>query len=774
MSKQISEKIDDGLHALGKEPGFLNAQKVINDVISLLGIDADEWIPFNDSRRRIFNRADWFHAAHGFRDRRATYKMAPNNGKNIDLKAYWVKRKRKSVVQWVVALTPNFEDEPYNKRYNIGIDFIIPDKADRIQVILSKRYVLRVLELKSRLAPTQWEAISKWRNLDFHEKQGLHDALWQTFELNPVNKGFYEGVAIHFYRLRDFLRKDIFNEKESNAFTIRLIGRIMFCWFLDKKGFIEDRESYFSLKEGQSDKDHYQKKLSFLFFNLLNIPEEKRNKEDKWKVPYLNGGLFDEHLDNQMNGFKRLDFPTGFFKDLFGFLRRYNFITDESSSSFQYVAIDPEMLGKIFENLLAERREETGEQAKKAKGFYYTPRNVVDYMCKEALREWLRQRLPKETRVDECLRKLFDVGWHEFQDQKKNYVRDHVKRYKDAITSALEEVRILDPACGSGAFLVAMMRLIVDLHERINAVGIKKRKLEVVRNNIHGVDIDPMAVEVSKLRIWLSLIIDQNPDGKEPLALPNLDFKFVCADFLIGSKDPMIFDEEFERMRSDYFLPDKRKDKKELQKSINDKIASSFFLGKKQTFDPFQRSKASGFFSPEIMFGIQEGFDVAIGNFPRSQFREGGGRLVDMYKDCGFVTWDRQGGICQLFYEKACDLLKPENGTLSCISSNGWLKAEHGKGTRRHLGSGMRSPLRLVDMGRDVFQKVVADSCILILSNGKCGVECRAVGMDRLSDTGFPPSKKDWGGLSRDGDSPWVILSPLGQSTIFDHYREGA
>ena len=154
---------------------------------------------------------------------------------------------------------------------------------------------------------------------------------------------------------------------------------------------------------------------------------------------------------------RNLDFPKNFFKRLFNFFKKYNFTTDESTSSFQQVAIDPEMLGKIFENLLAEQREETGKQARKAKGAYYTPREIVDYMCKESIRVYLKNKLPANNDINETLKKLLDTNWHEFSDQKSNYQRDYLNKYKVKILSALNDIKILDPACGSGAFPIGMI-----------------------------------------------------------------------------------------------------------------------------------------------------------------------------------------------------------------------------------------------------------------------------------------------------------------------------
>ena len=764
MSKTIYKKIDSGLNGLERDPGLVNAREVINSIISLLDIRAEEWIPFNDNRRRIFNRAGWFHMAHGFKDRRATYKIVPDSEKNIDLKAFWVKPKRKSILNWVVALTPNFEDEPFNGKFNIGIDFVVPDKADRILVILSKRRILRVLELKSALTPTQQEILSKWENLNFENKEELHESLWKSFDLSAINKNFYKGIFGYFDQLKSFLREnDIFKkEEDTNVFSIRLIGRIIFCWFLDKKGFIKDSEYYFSLEQNQSDRDYYEKKLSFLFFKILNTPENKRDKKDT--TPYLNGGLFDTHPSEEIvSSFGKLDFPKGFFQGLFGFLRKYNFTTDESTSSFQQVAIDPEMLGKIFENLLAEQQDETKEQARKAKGAYYTPREIVDYMCKESLRIWLKKKLPPNDDVEECLKKLFDVDWHEFDDQKKNYQRDHINRYKEKILTALENIKILDPACGSGAFPMGMIHTVLDLHERIGGNGIDKKKREIIKNNIYGVDIDPMAIELSKLRMWLSLIIDKDA-GK--VALPNLDFKFVCADSLIELKDKksIKITEAMEEARRDYFETSSSSKKKKL-KSTFEKDMKKILGSQDCSFDPFGPSTNCKFFDPKIMFGVDKGFDILIGNPPYIQLQKNEGRLRKKYENAGFKTFASTGDIYQLFYEKGHQLLEKNHTLLSYITSNSWLKAKYGKSTRKYF-SQKCPPLQLIELGKNTFENAVVDTNILIASNSSNKEIPQAVDMDALPDKTFPPDKSLWSSLKLKDDGPWIILSPTEQAIM--------
>ena len=281
-TKKLLDEISFSLQKLETNSSFSYAKDAINHITLLLGIPGN-WELFTDDGSKIRRKGEWFHLADGYKDKKATYKIIHNSNKNIDLKAFWVKQKTKSILSWIVALTPNFEDEPFNeKRYNIGIDFIIPNEIDRILVILSKNHILRVLELKGSLNATQQQILGQWLHLDFSNKKILHNDLWKGFDLQPINKEFYKGICSYFYELRNFLRiEKSFSEKESNIFTIRLLGRIIFCWFLDKKGFIENSNNYLNPQSNQEDRIYYDKFLRTLFFTLLNTPKKQRPQEFK-------------------------------------------------------------------------------------------------------------------------------------------------------------------------------------------------------------------------------------------------------------------------------------------------------------------------------------------------------------------------------------------------------------------------------------------------------------------------------------------------------------
>lgn len=636
---KLPPKIQDlqkELNELSAKKNFEQAQRVVLSVIKLL----DNTVPennlelfqlFNDSDGKIRANAGWFFEDSIIADRKATYKVHGDNKINLDFKVYGVNKTKKQVISWATALTPNFEDEPFNSKFNIGVDFIVPKSTDRVIIVLTSNYVIRTLELKGELTVTYQEILSKWADIkDFSNKGAVHTALWESFDLQPLNKKFYAGISERFILLRQYLVKEnILDEKHASMFANRLIGRVLFCWFLDKKEIINRDLKYFESKSFDSDTEYYKTKLEQLFFGVLNTPIDERKYKDEL-TPFLNGGLF-EARENDLHQNPKLTFPSNYFDDFFTFLSAYNFTTDESTSQFQQVAIDPEMLGRIFENLLAEMTEETGEQARKAKGAFYTPREIVDYMCKESLKEYLKTKLPEDEHRDQRLYQLIDAPDKDFQDQDHNWRRDW-KPYKDAIMVALDDLKVLDPACGSGAFPIGMLQLLVKVYERLEArFDSYRTKLQIIEKNIYGVDIEPMAVEIARLRTWLSIIVDEESDSKKIKPLPNLEFRFVCANSLIDldqSGKVVLFGEDpdlenkLRDIRDAYFdtgsVARKKKLRADYDKLVN---AGEGLFGESEkskqlkTYRPFDNESSAGFFNPEFMFGVKN-FCIIIGNPP--------------------------------------------------------------------------------------------------------------------------------------------------------------
>ncbi len=698
MHEKIGQ-LNEALTKLSQDNSFQNAKNTVNSVIQLLGIeDETVWRTFTDTNGRIVSNGSWLKKAEGFADRRGAYKLYIDEKYNLDLKAFWVNNKiDKPRISMLVAITPNFEDEPFYSTKNVGIDFIIPEECDKIVIVLSKNYIIRTVELKDYLSETQKEILSKWLKItDFTNKPQLHEILWQSFDLESVNKQFYKGICEFFTELKQHLVSEkVFDSRHAAYFTNRLIGRMVFCRFLDKKGIISRERKYFET-EGKPSTEYYREKLEVLFFKVFNTPIEDREVGADDKTPFLNGGLF-EIKENDKYKDDKLTFPTDYFSRLFEFLKHYNFTTDESTSAFQQVAIDPEMLGKIFENLLAEQVEETGEQARKAKGAFYTPREIVDYMCKESLREYLKTQVTEARDRDDKISLLLDTKPHIWRDQQRNYQKD-LEPFKIQIFDALDKAKILDPACGSGAFPMGMMQLLLMCYERLEPrFEAYKTKLNIIKNNLYGVDIEPMAVEISRLRAWLSIIVDKEGDIRKIEPLPNLDFKFVCANSLIpldksgqmNLMDDTDLEDKITALRDKYYDEKTVKGKNSLRKEFESLISAKEFgmeKSKKQeqleSYHPFDSENICQFFDPEFMFS-QTGFDIVIGNPPYVNVENLNQKTKDLLFD-SYTTCKGRTDIYIAFIEFSLRIAK-ESAVFSYIIPFAYTNQKYGTLSRKML-----------------------------------------------------------------------------------------
>ena len=326
----------------------------------------------------------------------------------------------------------------------------------------------------------------------------------------------------------------IFNgdEKAIRDFNKKLLGRIVFLYFIQKKGWLGVPENS---DWGQGDPDFlwnlfnnarnkglfYSEYLTRLFFDTLNTPRPndiiELKKGEPIKIPFLNGGLFEEDNKNYRN----LIFPADLFENLFLFFNQYNFTIYEDDPNDHTVAVDPEMLGHIFENLLEDNKD---------KGAYYTPKEIVHYMCQESLIEYLctTLQIEDEDKEKEAVTALL----------KQKEIDDILKPELENINNALDKVKICDPAIGSGAFPMGLLKEIFTAKQTLytfengntegfDASGIK---LNIIQNSIYGVDIEKGAVDIARLRFWLSLVVDE----EAPKALPNLDYKIVVGNSLVS------------------------------------------------------------------------------------------------------------------------------------------------------------------------------------------------------------------------------------------------
>ena len=205
-----------------------------------------------------------------------------------------------------------------------------------------------------------------------------------------------------------------------------------------------------------------------------------------------------------------------------------------------------------------------------------------------------------------------------------------------------------------------------------------------------------------------------------------------------------------------------RRWRRQLAAALREADFSAADARKLATWDPYDQNDKADWFDAEYMFGLTAGFDVVLGNPPYVQLQKEGGKLAWRYKDAGYTTFARTGDIYQLFCEQGCRLLTPQRGLLSYITSNSWLRAQYGKSTRRYFAE-QHTPLRLLEMGKDVFESTIVDTCILIARQGKSDTTGKAIDMDRLPDKSFPPAERLWGQFRPQADKPWSALSAIEQ-----------
>ena len=670
----------------------------------------------------------------------------------------------------------------------------------------------------------------KW--LTDHKKQknfdGLLEAWLARLDTEELNKEFYRELFTWFewaVKEADF-PTDENRTLDPEEHVIRLITRLLFVWFIKEKGLIADElfnEAQISPLLKDYDRDtgnsYYRAVLQNLFFATLNTEIEKRGFSTRTnakhrdfsryrykdqitdpaklrslfdQTPFINGGLFD-CLDSEeatrdggyrIDCFSDVDYdklgvPNRLFFDrdrgLIPLLEHYKFTVEENTPIEQEVALDPELLGKVFENLLAAYNPETGATARKQTGSYYTPRPIVDYMVEEALVTTLAGKV-SPTHGDakfweKRLRHLFDYA-KVFDDANEFFDN----READAVVRAISELKILDPAVGSGAFpmgvlhklTLALRRLDPD-NKRWEALQKERaaqraadafdteddqarreelleinetfkryrdsdfgRKLYLIQNSIFGVDIQSIACQIAKLRFFISLAIEQEPDrgadnfGIKPL--PNLETRFIAANTLIGLEEERTLtspkardlERELGDNRERHFhattrpqkLACKQEDKKlrrGLAKELKDIGMPADDAEKIAHWDPYDQNVSADWFDPEWMFGIGEGFNVVVGNPPyvrQEKIKELKPTLKDQY-DCYTGTAD----LYVYFYERGFQLLR-DNGILTYISSNKYFRSAYGKKLRDFLAR--QSTLsQLIDFGdAPVFTSIAYPSII--------------------------------------------------------------
>ena len=499
-------------------------------------------------------------------------------------------------------------------------------------------------------------------------------------------------------------------------------------------------------------------RLSHLFFAGLNNPESPNLRRDNpmlhsaiGDVPFLNGGLFEPTPLDDRAAAGEFTVPDAAAESLFtNLFNHYNFTVMEATPLDTEVAVDPEMLGKLFEETVNERH---------SNGAYYTPRPVVAFMCREAIKGYLAGRDISGLTTNK-IAALVDNGNPQSITQQQAL----------KIANAVAEMRAADPACGSGAFLLGMLQEILALNDSLFKAGhtaetLYRQKLDIITNNIYGVDKDALAVSTAMLRLWLSLAVDYDGDGP-PDPLPNLDLKLVAGDAIAGP-DPQQLDFTLQSIVNSGLQQDiaayttaQGQRKATLKKQVDDT--------KQQLREQMRDAAPTGVVEWRIDFAdvmLNGGFDVAIANPPYVQLQANGGELANLYRNRGYSVFARTGDVYQLFYERGCQLLRPARGLLAYITSNSWLKAEYGKPLRRYFAQN-HTPLLLLELGKDVFESAIVDSGVLMLRTGGNAQPFPAVDMDRVRTADVPPAPELWGQARPDGDAPWSIMSPVEQSVL--------
>jgi len=346
--------------------------------------------------------------------------------------------------------------------------------------------------------------------------QKRHD---EAFDVEGVTKKFFEHYARVFARVEGAI-VGIGAADRKRLFAQRLFNRLMFIAFIEKKGWLTfdgDPDYLEALWKAHANtspvENFYETRLKRLFFSGLNRPggSDPRYKHLIGETPYLNGGLFEEDDDSRDPAIVVPDDAIdAILHDLFA---PFNFTVTESTPLDVEVAVDPEMLGKVFESLVTGRHES---------GSYYTPKPVVSFMGREAIKGYLDSSLPHETtEAIACF-----VDGHDPEGLKN----------PEVVLGALRRIKICDPACGSGAYVLGLLQELLELRAclfartKVDANTVYERKLEIIQNNVYGVDLDLFAVNIARLRLWLSLAVDH--DENRPLPLPNLDFKIERGDSL--------------------------------------------------------------------------------------------------------------------------------------------------------------------------------------------------------------------------------------------------
>ena len=601
---------------------------------------------------------------------------------------------------------------------------------------------------------------------------------------------------------------DLFNKSNESKYYKAILQNLFFAMLnspITPEGSNELSERHF--RKGRGDYDNNKLMRYESYFQNPQLFVDLANRT----VPFLNGGLFDcldeKDKDLYYDGFsdresvkKYLIVPDYLFfgeevgknidlsewygdkkkkkvsaRGIIDILKRYNFTVEENTPFDQEVSLDPELLGKVFENLLASYNPETQTTARKQTGSFYTPREIVQYMVNESLVAHLKRTVGEE--LEPQFRQLMQYSDDavELSDEQRK-----------SIMQSLYDCKILDPACGSGAFPMGILQQMVHILNRIDpenkqwkemmlnkainetseayrnssdeerkelVADIERsfneninrpdyaRKLYLIENCIYGVDIQPIAIQISKLRFFISLVVDQktndNPaDNFGIRPLPNLEAKFVAANTLIGlnSEFSITDTDKVREIKAGLktanhkifgakTVKTKRKYKekiKELRISLVEELKTLGFVDEAEaqqlaSWDMFDQNTSSPFFDSEWMFGVKGGFDVVIGNPPYIRPHALSQAIkCQLWKY--FLTFEKKADFYVCFLEKGIEMLT-SSGVLSMIVSNGWLRLDSFEAIRKFILQKSNIGI-IVDFESNVFESAVVKTNILLTIKG--------------------------------------------------------
>ncbi|NEU74948.1 N-6 DNA methylase [Hassallia byssoidea VB512170] len=541
--------------------------------------------------------------------------------------------------------------------------------------------------------------------------QTCHD---EAFDVEKVTQEFFKQYRQTFEKVEKLIQ-GMGGDERKRLFTQKLFNRLMFIGFIQKKGWLKFKGetdylsalwSAYQDESGTSNKNFYRDRLSHLFFFGLNNPQEHdiagiNNggflKELIGTVPYLNGGLFEQDEDDKN---PQIIIPDdcidSILHDLF---QRFAFTVTESTPLDVEVAVDPEMLGKVFEELVTGRHES---------GSYYTPKPIVSFMCREALKGYIKTQVSGD-KADAIA---------QFVDE---HIPDNINN-PEAILEALRRVKCCDLAAGSGAYILGMLHELLDLRQclfankGLDSKTVYERKLDILENNLYGVDIDIFAVNIARLRLWLSLAVEY--EGDNPPPLPNLKYKIEVGDSLIAPSPATTgmvrseFISQYRQKKAEYMRTHEGGKKRKLEEEINQLKTQIALVTHGST-------KVAGFdWAVEFAEVFADGgFDIQVANPPyvrQELIKDLKPTLQKVYPAVYTGTSD----LYCFFYARALQLLKP-GGMLAFISSNKWFRAKYGEKLRKHIADTCHVH-SITDFGElPVFKSAATFPMVFIGQNGK-------------------------------------------------------